>query len=279
MLASRLSAYIEKALREAKLHTSWLNPDREYEEAVQSFLKAILADRNSQFLTDLNQFVASIADAGFVNSLAQLLIKICAPGVPDFYQGVEFWDFNLVDPDNRRPVDFDRRRQVLERLIGRSREDLSAVAADLLSRWPDDALKMFVTWRGLECRRQHAEIFAGSYQPLKTSGPREANACAFARSGNGQWALCVVPRLAAEAWQATDAAAPPDSASQNGSPWQPARWWESTALELPGDAPRRWRHVFSDRVFTAEPRGAILTLDLAELFASFPVALLLSETS
>ncbi len=124
VLVDRVLKYLEKALREAKLHTSWLNPDREYEEAVQAFMRTILTDPQVAFLTDLDAFVRSIADAGFVNSLAQLLVKICAPGVPDFYQGVEFWDFNLVDPDNRRPVDFDRRREVLSWLMARGREDL-----------------------------------------------------------------------------------------------------------------------------------------------------------
>ena len=106
----RLVEYFEKALHEAKLHSSWLSPNQEYDQAVTSFVRGILADRKSPFVTDLEAFVRSIADAGYLNSLAQTLLKVSAPGVPDFYQGTEFWDFNLVDPDNRRPVDFQQRQ-------------------------------------------------------------------------------------------------------------------------------------------------------------------------
>ena len=127
----RIVHYIEKALHEAKLHTSWLNPDQAYDEAVATFVRTILAGGDSPFIDDLDAFVRSIADAGFVNSLAQTLVKICAPGVPDFYQGVEFWDFNLVDPDNRRPVDFQRRREALSRLAARGKENLAGLSREL----------------------------------------------------------------------------------------------------------------------------------------------------
>ncbi len=125
----RIVGYLDKALREAKLHTSWLNPYEEYDQAVAGFIRAILADRKSPFVKDLEKLVRSIADPGFVNSLAQTLIKICAPGVPDFYQGVEFWDFNLVDPDNRRSVDFAAQREALEWLKSRAEQGLPELRA------------------------------------------------------------------------------------------------------------------------------------------------------
>ncbi len=157
----RIVRYIDKALRESKLHTSWLNPYEEYDQAVASFIRAILADFGSPFARDLTQFVSSIANAGFVNSLAQTLIKICAPGVPDFYQGVEFWDFNLVDPDNRRPVDFAARRERLQQFESSGEKDLSGTSDELLARWPDARLKMLLIWRVLRFRREHRKLFEG----------------------------------------------------------------------------------------------------------------------
>ncbi|HEY2147841.1 MAG TPA: malto-oligosyltrehalose synthase, partial [Pirellulales bacterium] len=193
---NRLVRYFEKALHEAKLHSSWLSPDQEYDEAVAAFVQAILADRQSPFITDLDAFARSIADAGFVNSLAQTLIKITAPGVPDFYQGTEFWDFNLVDPDNRRPVDFRRRKETLAWLIAEGEKDLPNLARELLRRWPDERIKMFVIWRALQFRRENIDVFRGDFVPLVADGPRQDDVCAFARSAGGKWVLSVAPRMA-----------------------------------------------------------------------------------
>ena len=143
----RLTSYFEKALHEAKQHTSWLNPDPDYDRGVAAFVRRILGEGQAAFRDDLAAFIRSIADAGYANSLAQTLVKICAPGVPDFYQGTEFWDFNLVDPDNRRPVDFRRRQEALAWLAAESDKDLGHLARDLLGNWPDERTKMFVIWR------------------------------------------------------------------------------------------------------------------------------------
>jgi (1->4)-alpha-D-glucan 1-alpha-D-glucosylmutase len=278
LLTQRMLNYLEKALREAKLHTSWLAPDREFEDSVQAFVRAILNDRTSPFLIDLDRFARSIADAGFVNSLAQLLVKICAPGVPDFYQGVELWDFNLVDPDNRRPVDFSLRREMLAQLISGSREDQPGVARELLSLWPDERVKLLVTWRGLECRRKDAELFSnGDYQSLTLVGPRQANACAFTRVAGERWAICIVPRLAQAAWT-EDVADDSEPRGDRQIDWAPSRWWRQTWLELPVDGPRRFRHAITGQIIKPLEKGATgLTLDLGDLFAAFPVALLTSE--
>lgn len=276
-LVERLLQYAEKAFREAKVHTSWLNPEREYEDSVQTFIKAILADRQSEFLQDLDALVRSIAHAGFVNSLSQLLIKIGAPGVPDFYQGVEFWDFNLVDPDNRRPVDYAARRRALTELIDTGRSDLGKLSGELLSHWPDERLKLLVTWRGLQCRREHPDLFSGHYQALPVTGARKANTCAFARVAWPQWAICAVPRLAVEAWCGVEQ---PHETSRDGTAggWIPGRWWRETVIELPADAPRRWRDAITGRAATAQPQGdTAAALDVGELFTQFPVALLISE--
>ena len=123
---------LRKALREAKLHTSWLNPYEEYDQAAASFIRAILAEPQSEFVRDLDALARSIADAGFVNSLAQTLVKISAPGIPDFYQGTELWDFNLVDPDNRRPVDFKTRCEALRAIKSRAKTNLAEASRSSL---------------------------------------------------------------------------------------------------------------------------------------------------
>jgi (1->4)-alpha-D-glucan 1-alpha-D-glucosylmutase len=197
----RIVKYLDKALREAKLHTSWTSPYEEYDRAVANFVRTILADPQSPFVCDLDEFVRSIADAGFTNGLAQLLVKLCAPGVPDFYRGVEFWDFNLVDPDNRRPVDFAKRVRLLSQLKADAAKGIGQLSKSLLQSWPNDRIKLFVTWRGLQLRAQREELCEGRYIPLECSGPRQSNVLAFARELHGNWTLCAVPRMTIEAWR------------------------------------------------------------------------------
>ena len=167
----RLEAYFLKALREAKLNTSWLNPNVAYEQAVTGFLRRIVQDNGSPFVADLDQFVRALADAGYVNGLAQTLIKICCPGVPDFYQGTEFWDFNFVDPDNRRRVDFLQRRHALASLLTPC-DPPGLRAAELLTGWPDKRIKLFVLAQALRHRRERREFGTGDYVPLAAEGPR-----------------------------------------------------------------------------------------------------------
>jgi (1->4)-alpha-D-glucan 1-alpha-D-glucosylmutase len=268
----RIVCYIDKALRESKVHTSWLNPFEEYDQAVASFIRASLADFDSPLVSDLARFARSIADAGFVNGLSQTLVKMCVPGVPDFYQGTEFWDFNLVDPDNRRPVDFAARRAALDDFESRSEEDGWALSDELLARWPDQRLKMLLIWRVLRFRREHQQLFDGEYHPLAAEGERKGSVCALARVNDGQWALCVVPRLAAEAW----AEKKPAVGDARGG-WPLAAWWSETTLALPREAPRRWRHVVTDRQIEASRSADGYAIDLSDVFGSFPVALLVGD--
>jgi (1->4)-alpha-D-glucan 1-alpha-D-glucosylmutase len=278
----RLVAYFEKALHEAKLHTSWLSPDQEYDQAVAAFVRAILADPQSAFVKDLDAFARSIADAGYVNSLSQTLVKICAPGVPDFYQGCEFWDFNLVDPDNRRPVDFRRRQETLAWLAGESEKDLGGLARELLRKWPDERIKMFVIWRSLQFRRANPEVFHGEYVPLAAKGDREESVCAFARVAGRRWTLTIVPRMALGAWQTsgerTNAA---DSQKGDAPAWPAGRCWRETALQLPSGAPARWRHAITgDTIATNRRNGGNngeRSLNLGEVLECFPVALLVAD--
>ena len=255
----RIVAYMAKAMKEAKIHTSWANPNESHEKAVEGFARAVLDEgRSGQFLRDLSVLAGSIAAAGWINSLSQCLLKIAAPGVPDFYQGCELWDFHLVDPDNRRAVDFDHRKRLLAELQARAAVDLPSLAADVLSRWPDERLKMFVTWRALSFRREEPALFLeGQYLPLSAHGPRSDNICGFARQSGDHWAIAVAPRLIYEA-------ASPDLAA----------WFEGTWLDLPSGAPQHWRNVFTGRDFAAEESGPGKHLDLARLFAQFPIALL-----
>ena len=275
----RIVAYLDKALREAKLHTSWLNPYEEYDQGVANFIRTILGNLGSPFVQEIDAFARSIADAGFVNSLAQTLIKMCVPGVPDFYQGVEFWDFNLVDPDNRRPVDFKSRRQALGWLRSRAKEGESELAAELLAHWPSERLKLFVIWQTLRFRQAHGPLFEGSYQPLFAEGPRKGHLCAFARAAQSEWSLCLVPRLVALAKREFSGDDPSTLRQADGS-WAPAAWWQETFVQLPPEAPSRWRHVITGHRFETSPAGDNgQALDVSQLLRVFPVALLEGETS
>ncbi len=161
----RIVAYFEKALREAKTHTSWLHPNQRHEAAVYQFIETILGEGNTTFAKSLHEFVHTLANAGFLNSLAQTTLKMCAPGVPDFYQGSELWDFRLVDPDNRRPVDFAQREKMLKELHTAARKDLPQLARDLMARWPDERIKLHTIARTLQFRREHPNLFDCDYIP------------------------------------------------------------------------------------------------------------------
>lgn len=257
----RIVAYLLKAVREAKLHTSWLSPHEEYETAVEKFVRQTLdANPDNAFPADLAKFQQAIAIPGMYNSLGQTLLKIAAPGVADFYQGTELWDDSLVDPDNRRPVDFSVRQGLLQELQQWSELDLDGLVRDLIEHWPDGRIKLFVTWRGLQFRRRQARLFLeGRYLPLAVEGPRAEHICAFARADNDTWAIAVAPR-----WMtplvSTGAIIPGPSA------------WEETRVLLPAEAPRDWRNLFTgdERRATWAASGAIPVADLLE---RFPVAL------
>ncbi len=273
----RIVRYVDKALREAKRHTSWTNPYEEYDQAVAGFVRATLGSTKLPFVRDVDEFAHSIANAGFTNSLAQLFLKMCVPGVPDFYQGVEFWDFNLVDPDNRRPVDFSARQKALRSIASRAKKNLSRLSADLLSQWPDQLIKLFVTWRTLRLRGERAELNRGHYLPLECEGPRKANVIAFARVDGRQWSLCVVPRFTMEAWRSLGV----ESAALDAKEprWALAPWWRETTLTLPADAPAELIHGFTGQTVQAVPSAdGGLSLEVEDVLASFPVALFTGES-
>lgn len=256
----RIQAYLVKATREAGGRTSWAAPRGDYEEALTTFVARILETSPANaFLADLKRFAARVAFWGLLNTLSQTVLKIAAPGVPDFYQGTELLQLALVDPDNRAPVDFAARRRLLATLGPEA--DPRALAAELRSRRNDDRLKLFVTARGLAIRRRHPALFVGgAYHPLEARGPQRRHVVAFAREAAGLWCLTVVPRLVA---------------SLTGTLRNPVgrAVWGETVLRLPPRAPRAWRAVYSHQVAAAGTELAV-----AEALAHLPVALLLGES-
>jgi (1->4)-alpha-D-glucan 1-alpha-D-glucosylmutase len=207
----RIQAYMAKALREAKLNTSWIQPNEQWDRTMNDFVAKILEDSpRNKFLPAFLPLAEEIARLGAINSLTQTLLKLTAPGVPDIYQGNEIWDFSLVDPDNRRPVDYARRREMLE--------GLSAVnPGELLRSWPDGRIKLFLTQRLLHFRREHAGLFGrGGYVPLPASGTFAESCVAFAREFEAQWIVVIAPRLS----------------SRVGFPPIGERW-QDTAVQLP----------------------------------------------
>jgi (1->4)-alpha-D-glucan 1-alpha-D-glucosylmutase len=255
----RMQRYMEKALREAKVHTSWTNPNEEYEAGVQEFVARILSSPG--FVADLAQVAGRAARAGRITSLAQVALKCAAPGVADVYQGCELWDLSLVDPDNRRPVDFEQRARSLEGIEAELARGPSARAA--LARALSDAdglatgrAKLLLLRVALHLRRGEPELFrSGDYRLLEAEGPLAGRVFAFSRAVPGRALVCAVPRLILSALEAGGGR---------------VRW--EGALQLPSALPARWR----DAVTGAIREGH--ALPLAELFSDFPVALLVSES-
>lgn len=266
-LVERLVAYVLKAIREAKVNTSWINPDAAYEQAVERFVRGVLDRReNAPFLADLEAFLAEVGDAGLFAALTQALLKVACPGVPDLYQGTELWDFSLVDPDNRRPVDYGRRAALLAELeaaCAAPGADLRALAAELLVARRDGRVKLYLLWRALQARRRHPALRpGGGYRPLSAAGPRAEHVCAFARTHPDDHVVVVAPR-----WF-TRLRGP------DGLPCGEAVWG-GTEVSLGGlPAASRYRNLFTGEVVPAPAGAGGPALALAAVLATFPVALL-----
>lgn len=237
----RLKAFMLKAAREAKERTNWIDQDTGYEAALTRFVDGLITD--DRLIKSLESLLTDLLPAARVASLAQTLIKLTLPGVPDIYQGCELWEESLVDPDNRRPVDFDRRRAMLKELDGLS-------PADILSRMNDGLPKLWVTRQALSARREHRECFepAAAYEPITANGSQPDRVVAYRR---GQRAITVVPRLTVD----IDA------------------WSGQTAVRLPAG---RWRDVMSGRMFESEGIQATI---VADLWGDLPLSLLIQEAS
>ncbi|MBV8806280.1 MAG: malto-oligosyltrehalose synthase, partial [Sinobacteraceae bacterium] len=266
----RIEGYMIKAARETKTRTSWANVNGEYEEALLQFIRAALESREGNFfLSDLAAFLKRITRFGLLNALSQTLCKLTAPGVPDIYQGNEIWDFSLVDPDNRRPVDYQKRRTMLASLES---VDMDAcvdrgLTQSLVESMHDGRCKLYLTWKVLQFRRDHEALFRdGEYVPLRVSGEHASKVCAFARRHEGKLAITVAPRHYLRLLGDRDD--PPLGESV----------WVDTVVELPlrkGQAGTPQLHGLLDgKTVAAETTDSRITVRLADALAQFPVALL-----
>ncbi|HJV35365.1 malto-oligosyltrehalose synthase [Geomonas sp.] len=261
---NRIREYVIKAIREAKINTSWVSPNGPYEEAVLSFVNRLLNDRDSIFLREFIPFQRRIARCGMFSSLSQVLLKMTSPGVPDFYQGSELWELSLVDPDNRHPVDYGKRKEMLAGLKAREQEVGAAeLFRELLEQSSDGRVKLYLIYRVLNYRKGNRGPFdRGDYVQVGATGERSRHLCAFARRSEGGSFLTVVPRLLGtllrepEGWPLGEEA------------------WLDTFLVLPEGSPRRFRNVLTDQENEAVERDGHWGLPVAELFAAVPVALL-----
>ncbi len=264
----RLKAHLIKAVREAKVHTEWLKPDAAYEEAFVNFAEKILVPADhDRFMANFLPFVERIAHCGVFNSLGQMLLKMTAPGVPDIYQGTELWDLSFVDPDNRRPVDFAYRRQLLEQLRDAESKDPSALIQELLSNWQDGRIKLHLLEKLLNFRRAHQELFvAGDYIPLAAAGESASALCAFARRSDQAWVVAVAPRLIG-------------AMVYRGKLPLGAEAWGETVLHLPAAAPRRWVDIITGNEIETSRAAPANALALSDVLKNFPVALLYRQES
>ena len=245
----RIRQYMAKALKEAKVNSSWIRPNEQWDSAMSNFVSRILEKSpKNKFLPSFTPVAEEIARLGAINSLSQLLLKLTAPGVPDIYQGNEIWDYSLVDPDNRRPVDYPRRQKMLDGLQ-------NAHAAQLLASWPDGRIKLFSTQRLLLFRRNHLELFrSGSYLPLSVAGTFAECCVGFARKHEDRFILVLAPRLT----------------SRIGFPPLGDRWGD-TSVQLPEGFENKIAHD----IFTSEVRNLQgSSLALAQIFSTLPFAVL-----
>jgi (1->4)-alpha-D-glucan 1-alpha-D-glucosylmutase len=260
-LTERLQAYAVKAAREAKRSTSWISPNAEYEKALGDFIAELLGDpERSAFLKDFRPLAETVAFFGRINSLVQTVLKIASPGVPDFYQGTELTALTLVDPDNRRPVDYQASARYLdmtERLQGSPRE--------LLSEQDGAASKLYVIRKLLQLRRDDPELFARSdYQPLQVDGARKEHVFAFARTHQGRSCIVIVPRWTAKLMDGVN------------EPPLGEKVWADTRVLLGGNinAVARATDAFTGRDVPIEEEQGERGLRVAAALAEFPVAVL-----
>ena len=258
----RILAYMQKAGREAKVHTSWANVSEGYETGVAEFVRSVLDDAQpNAFLEDFRAALAPVAWAGYLNSLGMVAVKLTSPGVPDCYQGNEMWDFSLVDPDNRRPVDYALRERTLAALEALGDAPAPGALREIFAALPDGRAKLYVTWRLLQLRRAREALFCNAgYTIVRVRGEGARHAVAFARRHEGQCVITVVPRLTAQL------------GVRPGSLPCGALWGD-TLLDLPFlEAGTSLRDAITGRRVTLDGRG----IALATLLDAAPVAVLAS---
>ena len=265
----RVQCYVVKAAREAKLKTSWTDPDPSYAESLAKFVETILTSGDCRaFRESFLAFLQPIARLGVVNSLAQTVLKVISPGVADTYQGSELWNFDMVDPDNRRPVDYGVRRELLDsfrQVLGDGARSAESLAAQLIRAPSDGAIKLFVLSRLLFERRSNPDLYLhGDYFPLSAKGPKAEHIVAVERRLKDRRVIAVVPRLSGSlyGWQATETLFDP-------------RVWEGTSIELGPDAPSEARDILTERRVEIPTEGRI---GLSTLFSTLPVSTFVIES-
>jgi (1->4)-alpha-D-glucan 1-alpha-D-glucosylmutase len=252
-----------KYLREAKIHSSWHSPDEQYEDGVISFIHAILeqSETENPFMSDFLSFCRNIAFYGVFNSLSQTLIKITAPGIPDFFQGTELMNLTLVDPDNRRTVDYEQRKELIQK-IQETLSNISLESSPEPSGLIEDAdrLKLYSIIKGLAARKQYSDLFLfGSYIPLEIKGRFSRHVIAFARRLGNKWSITATPRFLA------------GLITPQQMPFG-KEIWQDTTVVLPSGVPGRW-----DNVLTGQSLSFKNNLPMGELFEFFPTALLTGD--
>jgi len=264
---NRIKDYMLKAAREAKVNSSWISPNLPYEDALLRFVSEVMSPSpNNPFIRDFEPFRDKVSYFGMFNSLSQTLLKTASPGIPDFFQGTEIWDFSLVDPDNRRPVDYSIRKKMLEELKkkkARSGSDLLVLVRGLLQTWKDGSIKLYVTFMTLNYRKEHHPLFQeGAYLPIVSEGARKDHVCAFARQRGEESVLVVVPRFLTRLIKA-------------GEPLGEEIWADSRLVipeEVAGGG--RFRNVFTNEILQALVQDGKRVLILGNVFGTFPVAML-----
>jgi (1->4)-alpha-D-glucan 1-alpha-D-glucosylmutase len=261
-VCERLQIYVVKAIREAMVHTRWTEPNVAHETAICNFVERILLRQDNQaFLCNMARFHEKVAYAGMINGLGQTLLKIACPGVPDFYQGSELWDYHLVDPDNRYPVDFRTRNQTLKGLMDSAVANPTGIGSELLSDWPDGRIKLYVIWKALGYRRLHSSLFReGEFLPLEVVGDRSQQVISFMRRKGNDQAIAVIPRWAMNVPAGSDESARAD-------------FWRGTNLLLPRESPKAWHNVFTTSMAEARVDQGKQWLAVGELLENFPVGL------
>lgn len=259
----RIRDYMLKAVREAKVNTSWINPNLIYEDALMIFVNAIL-DRSSgnAFLQDFIPFQRTVSQCGMLNSLGQTLLKIVSPGVPDFYQGNELWDFSLVDPDNRRQIDYSLRMEMLDDIRNQNEEPYR-LAQNLVADRESGRIKLYVTHKALTFRKQNRDLLErGEYLTLDAVGSRSDHVCLLARRIGEERLIAAVPRFLMRL--------------TGGETWPfGSMVWNDTAMVIPfADAGARYYNIFTGEMLIAEEADATTILPLSAVFNVFPVALL-----
>ena len=278
-LVERLQGYMLKAVREAKVHTSWLTPNQPYEEALSRFVESVLTGTGgARFIPQMLPIQRWIAAAGMVNSLSQVTVKLGSPGVPDMYQGTDLWDLSLVDPDNRRPVDFSLRQRLLEEIdsiLCLQYQDRAAKIAAVVDRWGDGRIKLLTTAVGLRIRRSDPDLFLqGEYVPLDTEVPVAGAAVAFARIHGQRAALFVGPRLSARLIQPAESSSARAALPLGGDKWKTSR------VFLPEELARRtFRHEMTGADIQPTTASGQAWIFLGQIFEDVPVGILRAHPS